>query len=578
MTAPCKPRQRKRTSKVKTGCEQCKRRRIKCGEQRPACDRCARANLNCSYETAASCIDLHGSQHAATTSILKSWGRTDALPALDIITLPPLARYLDGNNAMYVERYGRSVAPLLSRIGSAEFWLRTIVREMSHDDCILHCVIAIGALKYAFEAEPPKGSRTPLYDSEIVERGKTTAHYERALKSMNLAISLMRVQLQRSNEEESRRTVLITSILFIVFELMNGDPDSADGVAAKAMVVLQGFLPLYCPDPAKLNKIGRDVDDEGVEEATWLLPRLFSIRGGASGLPLHLKPRPFNWQSDSCLKRLETVIQCPGQDAAYEVFMQTWDRYITVHMLWATHVDGNSTSEGDQSRLSEQHALLTKLGTTWWHSIQQRIFVEQDSTRRLLLQVAHFFATALQFYLAHAMQPPDTTFEDDADNCLYALEIAEQILDQSEHESSFLLFNDKILPSIPNILVRCPVQQVRAKGLQLMARTLSMMTSETEGSRNAPPRNLWLAGWWANLQAENPDSPSINGVHLIKSSDSPDSDNDYGDGSDAVYSRMADQVCMRSPQSPEEEGRPSSPDASTKFQKLVLCAIATCTI
>ncbi|KXJ94808.1 hypothetical protein Micbo1qcDRAFT_46633 [Microdochium bolleyi] len=325
MTAPCNPRQRKRTSKVKTGCEQCKRRRIKCGEQRPACDRCARANLQCSYEAAASYADLQGSQgsrYAATTSILKSWRGTGLEPTLDLITLPPLARYLHVNNAMYVERYGRSVAPALSRIGSADFWLRTIVREMARDDCILHCVIAIGALQYAFEAKPAGVSRaSPLHDSEIVERARTTTHYERALKSMNLAISLMRVQLQRSNEEASRRSVLITSILFIVFELMHGDPESADEVAAKAMVALQGVLPLYCHDPATVDKIGRDMDDEGIEEATWLLPRLFSMRGGASGSPLHLKPRLCSWQSDSCLKGLEAVIACPGQEVSYEVFM-----------------------------------------------------------------------------------------------------------------------------------------------------------------------------------------------------------------------------------------------------------------
>lgn len=154
-----------------------------------------------------------------------------------------------------------------------------------------------------------------------MERANSSVHYERALKSMNLAISLMKVQLQHRNDGTSRRAILITSILFIVFELMHGDPDSADVVAAKAMTALHGVLPLYCPDRASRERIGRDVDDEGIEEASWLLPRLSAMRGGTSGLPLDSVSAPFSWEGDSYLEGLAATIKCPGQDSPHEVFM-----------------------------------------------------------------------------------------------------------------------------------------------------------------------------------------------------------------------------------------------------------------
>ncbi|KXJ94807.1 hypothetical protein Micbo1qcDRAFT_160100, partial [Microdochium bolleyi] len=223
-------------------------------------------------------------------------------------------------------------------------------------------------------------------------------------------------------------------------------------------------------------------------------------------------------------------------------------------------------TEGGQSRLPEQQAMLVEMGIEWKRNVEQRICNEQDDTRRLLLRVTQFFAIALLLFLAHALDPPDASFEDIADDCLDALKVAEQILDQSEHESSLLLFNDKILPSIPNLLVRCPVPRVRAQGLQLMARAFSMMAGESKRNGSAPPRNLWLSWWWANMQAENsenPDYPDLElmaGVPLIKPSlsGSPDSDRDSCDSADEAYIRLAGQVCMRAPQLPEDEGRTES--------------------
>ncbi len=41
------PRTRRRHEKSRTGCEPCKRRRIKCDEQTPKCGSCTRKDINC---------------------------------------------------------------------------------------------------------------------------------------------------------------------------------------------------------------------------------------------------------------------------------------------------------------------------------------------------------------------------------------------------------------------------------------------------------------------------------------------------------------------------------------------------
>jgi len=543
------------------------------------------------------------SQDVATARILNSWTATrgDGTPS-GILRLPALTRSLDAEKTIYVERYGIGVAPALSKTGSSEFWFRTILREISTDDCILHCVIAIGALQYVFD-QKHCGSAGSCHDQVAMERAQSSVHYERALKSMNLAISLMKVQLQHRNDQTSRRAILITSILFIVFELMHGDPDIADEVAAKAMMALHGMLPLYCPDRASRERIGRDMDDEGIEEASWLLPRLSAMRGGTSGLPLDSVSAPFSWEGDSCLRGLAATIKCPGQDAPHEVFMKTWDRFLTVQMVWTARIDISVVAEAERCVLAEQHRTVMGMAADWGRHIRKRIEIETERTRRLLLRVTLFFSCASRIYLKHALQPLNKTWEDDADDTMGVLDVAEQILDQSDHESSLLLFNDKILPSIPNLLTRCPVQRVRARGLRIIARTLAAMGCEPLGSHQrrsnshpAPPRNQWLEWWWSNALPETSDWHAIvASTPPTQGSNSPCSDRESSDNGhdasphmkDVAYHELASQVRIGSPSSRrsssiEGDGdggaRQFSESESVRGEKLILCAIAKCVI
>ena len=63
----------KKTSRVRTGCITCRKRRIKCDEARPTCDRCRNANFRCEgYEGPRSVHNEISSPRNASQAVVKS--------------------------------------------------------------------------------------------------------------------------------------------------------------------------------------------------------------------------------------------------------------------------------------------------------------------------------------------------------------------------------------------------------------------------------------------------------------------------------------------------------------------------
>lgn len=273
-------------------------------------------------------------------------------------------------------------------------------------------------------------------------------------------------------------------------------------------------------------------------------------------------------------------------------------------MVWTTRIDISMVTEAERCVLAEQHRTIVCMAADWGYQIRKRIETEPDSTRRLLLRVTLFFSCASRIYLSHALQPLNETWENDADDTMGALDVAEQILDQSDHESSLLLFNDKILPSIPNLLTRCPVQRVRARGLRIIARALTVIECEPLGggqgrssNQTAPPRNQWLEWWWSNALPDRSDWHSIGASTSSPTqgssstcSDLDSSDDGHGASSymkDVVYHELAGQVRISSPSSRRSSSidgdgdggaRQPTESESARGEKLILCAIARCVI
>ncbi|KAK0752394.1 hypothetical protein B0T18DRAFT_436452 [Schizothecium vesticola] len=246
-----KPR-RARTSKpkVKTGCNNCKQRRIKCDEKRPSCANCVRSKKICSgYPPPPRSARPFEEIRIAPKPILvasapppgreaiqlpprrvqkfqrrnltppqtPSPPRTVATLCKPIITLPFTLQ-----EGLYFQLFQEQTANELSGFFDSGFWSRTVLQECHSEASIRHAVVALGALYKTLEksTESPQGSPTG-------ERDPTDTawrHWEMAVKQYSNACQEL---MTAGSADTPHRTRLMASVLLACFDSFIGDHKQA---------------------------------------------------------------------------------------------------------------------------------------------------------------------------------------------------------------------------------------------------------------------------------------------------------------------------------------------------------------
>ncbi|KAI2621673.1 hypothetical protein GGR54DRAFT_599319 [Hypoxylon sp. NC1633] len=259
-TSQQRPR-RFRTSKpkVKTGCNNCKQRRIKCDELRPACTQCVRSKKNCTgypppprakvFEEVR-IAPKPGAGHISPIS------RADAAirpirsqlqpqpPSQQIVVRPEIGRgfssgitppqtpvdssltiyrpatlSFDSIDGQYFQLFRERTAGELSGFFDSSFWARTVLQECHSEQAIRHSVVALGALYKTLEkmSESP-----PSSPSDSVDRtDDAVRHWEVAFKNYSLALTSM--VSTTSQDQSSQRMSLMATVLLACFDSFIGD-------------------------------------------------------------------------------------------------------------------------------------------------------------------------------------------------------------------------------------------------------------------------------------------------------------------------------------------------------------------
>lgn len=116
------------------------------------------------------------------------------------------------------------------------------------------------------------------------------------------------------------RTTLIVSILLVAFELMLGmDTENMGRISATAMAALRHLIPITTPDTDKNRRISRNIDDDGVMEAEYALPRIaaaFRSKARWDG-PIDMT-RVFGWMNLNVNKLSQDDIAPPDFGASWQ--------------------------------------------------------------------------------------------------------------------------------------------------------------------------------------------------------------------------------------------------------------------
>jgi hypothetical protein len=251
--------------KVKTGCNNCKTRRVKCDETRPQCTKCVRSGRHCdgypAYKRTGEItipIAPRPQEFASTSSSQPSTsaiapGATHIKPILvrrpptraiqksrptppptpvtkqvRIVSPTPTFYRPDGfafdtQEGQYFQLFRTRTANELSGFFDSEFWTRSVLQESHSEASIRHAVVALGALYKTLEkaGESPPGSPESHdpFDS-------APNHYNFAFQQYGKSLKRLWESLE-NKESRSQRTVLMSIVLFTCFQSFIGDHKAA---------------------------------------------------------------------------------------------------------------------------------------------------------------------------------------------------------------------------------------------------------------------------------------------------------------------------------------------------------------
>ncbi|OIW29600.1 hypothetical protein CONLIGDRAFT_335006 [Coniochaeta ligniaria NRRL 30616] len=243
---------RARTSKpkVKTGCNNCKLRRIKCDEKRPSCSNCIRSKKICTgypppsrsarssevIAIAPKPLANGGAQTLAVrqTMIVPSAKRlqkhikrnippeTPALPFSNpaaIFITPSSTLPFNAQEGLYFQLFQEQTANELSGFFDNIFWSRGVLQECHSEAAIRHAVVALGALYKTLEktCESPPSSPSNTHDPVDTPY----KHWEMAVKKYSSAIQ--ELFAYTSDDTRTHRTRLMASVLLSCFDSFVGD-------------------------------------------------------------------------------------------------------------------------------------------------------------------------------------------------------------------------------------------------------------------------------------------------------------------------------------------------------------------
>ncbi|EQK97711.1 C6 zinc finger domain protein [Ophiocordyceps sinensis CO18] len=238
-------RGRRSNPKVKTGCTNCKQRRIKCDEKRPACTQCLRSNRPCTgYPPPGRSDGPVAEVRIAPKPVVALLQRQPGLLQRPTI-LPPrrqrkrllhvagaslsvhqpsIALSLHHAEALYFDLFRLQTASELSGYFNSSFWGHRVLQECHSEVAIRHAVIALGALYKTLEqsSQPalPAGSVANLNRINSIR-----SHWQVAVKQYSEACNAM--LLLHGENLLHHRTRLMASVLLSCFDSFIGDHKQA---------------------------------------------------------------------------------------------------------------------------------------------------------------------------------------------------------------------------------------------------------------------------------------------------------------------------------------------------------------
>ncbi|KAJ6031852.1 Protein of unknown function DUF3468 [Penicillium herquei] len=209
----------RRHTKSKSGCDTCKARHVKCGEEQPHCQRCVSTKRRCSYTRPAS--DSPQRQLGLFQDFL--------LRERPVISAQRERRAF--------EYYYYQAGPALCGVLDPVFWRTSVLQMCRNEPAIWDAIISLSAL---YE-RPPIHETSPfrlINNPAEVEH----PHHHEALVWYSRSLATLRQRMENGSADLS--VLLVSCILFIAIELLQGNRQAALTLCRQgADMVISAFRP-----------------------------------------------------------------------------------------------------------------------------------------------------------------------------------------------------------------------------------------------------------------------------------------------------------------------------------------------
>jgi len=184
--------------------------------------------------------------------LIKASATSKSFQSLKSLLPRPLSDGLPSNelDLLYFQLFQSYSTADLSGYFPSDFWNRLILQHSHYDTSIKDAIIAIGALYKSIEVAQDSKIRLNTKSAHLEHFESAIRHYQKALRSQRRTFEIGRPQL---------RTSLISCLLFICFEALQGDHHSVVRQILCGVHLLQEYCPLSAGGHSSLSD---QIDEE----------------------------------------------------------------------------------------------------------------------------------------------------------------------------------------------------------------------------------------------------------------------------------------------------------------------------
>ncbi|KAH7018173.1 uncharacterized protein B0I36DRAFT_368215 [Microdochium trichocladiopsis] len=218
--------------RVKSGCQTCRARKVKCDEAFPQCRRCQAGGFDCagygiwggggsSRRIKEDAVDISDTLQRAPRRVAEEKNR--GLPLLMPSWVPGLSSIDESDRPLYTWFRERATLKLLHSTGH-DFWAHIVLPAAHSEPLLLHACLALSsAHKRGLLSFP--GTTFATTDTPAHLHTQTLQHYVKAVKHLRREANP--ASHDPNNGSESLQLTLIVCIVFVTIDLFRGHFQSA---------------------------------------------------------------------------------------------------------------------------------------------------------------------------------------------------------------------------------------------------------------------------------------------------------------------------------------------------------------